>query len=316
MKAVAINEFGGREKLELMDLPRPHAGSNELLVGVRAAGVNPVDWKIREGWFKDVFDHRFPVILGWDAAGVIVEAGGEVTGFREGDEVFAYCRKREVAEGAYGEYITLSADAVAHKPESMSFEEASSVPLAALTAYQALFDAATLFAGETVFIHAASGGVGTFAVQLAKNHGAYVLGTASSANHDYLRKLGVDRPIDYRTEDPCKVVCEEQNCRVDVVFDCLGNGTLLKSQAFTTAESRNVSIVDTDAVKTLQDEGKKADFVFVKPDGAQLQEIRGMIDTGWLSTHLAAVYSLEEAAKAHEHIEAGHTRGKIVLTPS
>ena len=159
MKAIAITEFGGRDKLQLMELPLPEAGRNEILVRVRAAGVNPVDWKIREGYLKDLFPHRFPVILGWDAAGTVITVGQEVHSFKEGDEIFAYCRKPLVQNGAYAEYIVLEEEHAALKPKNSSFEQAASIPLAGLTAYQALFDAARLQPGETVLIHAAAGGV-------------------------------------------------------------------------------------------------------------------------------------------------------------
>jgi NADPH2:quinone reductase len=168
MKAIAINDFGGLDKLQLMDLPVPEIRPREILVKVRAAGVNPVDWKIREGYLKDLFSHQFPVILGWDAAGVVKGVGNGVTRFKSGDEIFAYCRKPIVHGGAYAEYILLEEEHAAIKPKNITFEEAASVPLAALTAYQSLFDAANLKPGETILIHAAAGGVGGFGVQLAK----------------------------------------------------------------------------------------------------------------------------------------------------
>ncbi len=313
MKAVAINEFGGSDKLEVMDLPCPEPGADEVLVQVKASGVNPVDWKIREGWFKDFFPHEFPLILGWDAAGTVASVGENVRKYKAGNDVYAYCRKPEIKEGAYAAYIRLPLENVAPKPERMSFEEAASVPLAALTAYQALFDAADLQPGETVFIHAASGGVGTFAVQLAKDHGAYVIGTASAKNHEYLRELGADVPIDYHTQDLADIVCNQEQRRADVVFDCIGGGALSESQKLTKAGSRNVSIVDTDAVQNLKDADKHAQFVFVEPNAEQLSRITHMIDSDRITTTISATYPLEEAVKAHEQIASGHTRGKIVL---
>ncbi|MDH3557537.1 MAG: NADP-dependent oxidoreductase, partial [Deltaproteobacteria bacterium] len=178
MKTIAIKEFGGRDKLQFMDLPVPEIKPGEILVKVKAAGVNPVDWKIREGYIKDLFPYQFPIILGWDAAGIVEQAGPEVTRFKEGDEIFAYCRKPMVQGGAYAEYIVLEEEHAAIKPKNTSFEEAASIPLAALTAYQSLFDAAKLQSGETVLIHAAAGGVGGFGVQLARDHGAVVWATA------------------------------------------------------------------------------------------------------------------------------------------
>ena len=157
MKAIAINEFGGREKLVLLDLPSPEVEENAILVKIKAAGINPVDWKIREGYIKDLFPYDFPIILGWDAAGIVEQAGSKVTRFKGGDEIFAYCRKPIVHGGAYAEYILLEEEHAALKPKNISFEEAASIPLAALTAYQSLFDAAKIKPGETVLIHAAEG---------------------------------------------------------------------------------------------------------------------------------------------------------------
>jgi NADPH:quinone reductase-like Zn-dependent oxidoreductase len=174
MKAIAVREFGGRDKLERMDLPIPEVGKGEILVRVKAAGVNPVDWKIREGWLKDRFPYKFPLVPGWDAAGVVEKVDQGVTRFKPGDEIFTYCRKPVVQGGAYAEYIALSEDHMALKPENTSFTEAAGIPLASLTAYQALVDAAKVKAGERVLIHAAAGGVGGFGVQIARDRGAVV----------------------------------------------------------------------------------------------------------------------------------------------
>ncbi|MGD8531082.1 MAG: NADP-dependent oxidoreductase, partial [Syntrophobacterales bacterium] len=206
MKAIAINEFGGRDKLQLIDLPVPEVVEGEILVQVKAAGVNPVDWKIREGYLKDLFSHQFPVILGWDAAGLVEGVGNGVTRFKSGDEIFAYCRKPIVHGGAYGEYILLKEEHAALKPKNISFEEAASIPLAALTAYQSLFDAANLQPGETILIHAAAGGVGGFGVQLARGHGAVVWATASSRNKAYVQDLGASQVVDYTQENFGKAI--------------------------------------------------------------------------------------------------------------
>jgi NADPH:quinone reductase-like Zn-dependent oxidoreductase len=206
MKAIAIKEFGGLDKLQLMDLPVPEIRPGEILVKVRAAGVNPVDWKIREGYLKDLFSHQFPVILGWDAAGVVEGVGNGVRRFKSGDEIFAYCRKPVVHGGAYGEYILLEEEHAAIKPKNISFEEAASIPLAALTAYQSLFVAAKIQAGETILIHAAAGGVGGFGVQLAKDHGAVVWATASGPNKEYVQYLGASKVVDYTQEDFGKAI--------------------------------------------------------------------------------------------------------------
>jgi NADPH2:quinone reductase len=313
MKAIAINEFGGRDVLQLLDLPVPEIKPGEILVKVKAAGVNPVDWKIREGYIKDLFPYEFPIILGWDAAGIVEQAGPEVTGFREGDEIFAYCRKPTVQGGAYAEYIVLEEEHLAIKPKNISFEEAASIPLAALTAYQSLFDAAKISPGETVLIHAAAGGVGGFGVQLAKDHEAVVWGTASARNTEYVQDLGAARVVDYNQGDFCDSVRSEYPDGVDVVFDCVGGEVLPKSAEIIKHGGRLISIVDDPSGLARSDIHKE--FVFVAPNNTQLTKLAGMVEQGRLKTHLSEVFpfGLEDAKRAHEISESMHTRGKMVL---
>jgi len=204
---------------------------------------------------------------------------------------------------------------VAEKPARLSFEEASAIPLAGLTAYQSLFNAAALKAGEVLLIQGAAGGVGSFAVQFAKYAGAVVLGTASSKNHDYVRELGVEYAIDYTQRDFRDAVRDTFADGVDVVFDCVGAEALLHSADVLKPDGRLVTITDHDKVETLQSKGVNAQYVFVEPDGEQLQQLAAMADKGNLKVHLSAVLPLEEAARAHEMSEGGHVRGKIVLTP-
>ncbi|MBE9533731.1 MAG: NADP-dependent oxidoreductase [Proteobacteria bacterium] len=313
MKAIAINEFGGRDKLQFMDLPVPEIKPGEILVRVNAAGVNPVDWKIREGYIKDLFPYEFPIILGWDAAGIVEQAGEEVPRFKKGDEIFAYCRMPVVHGGAYAEYIALEEEHAAIKPKNTSFEEAASIPLAALTAYQSLFDAAKLQSGETVLIHAAAGGVGGFGVQLAKDRGAIVWGTASGSNREYVQDLGADRVVDYPQVDFREAVRSEYPDGVDVVFDCVGGEVLQKSADIVKKGGRLISIVDDPAGLGRTD--ILSDFVFVAPNSSQLTELARMVEQERLKTHLSEVlpFGLEEAKKAHELSESGRTRGKMVL---
>jgi len=313
MKAIAIKEFGGLDKLRLMDLPVPEIRPGEILVKVRAAGVNPVDWKIREGYLKDLFSHQFPVILGWDAAGVVEGVGNGVRRFKSGDEIFAYCRKPVVHGGAYGEYILLEEEHAAIKPKNISFEEAASIPLAALTAYQSLFVAAKIQAGETILIHAAAGGVGGFGVQLAKDHGAVVWATASGRNKEYVQDLGASKVVDYTQEDFGKAIRSQYPAGVDAVFDCIGGEVLQKSAEIVKEGGRLISIVD-DPTGLARDDIHK-EFVFVAPNSTQLAELARMVEQGRLKTHLSQVFpfGLKEARKAHELSESGHTRGKMVL---
>jgi NADPH2:quinone reductase len=313
MKVIAINEFGGRDKLQLIDLPVPEVNEGEILVQVKAAGVNPVDWKIREGYLKDLFSHEFPVILGWDAAGVVVGVGNGVTRFKPGDEIFAYCRKPIVHGGAYAEYLLLEEEHAAIKPKNISFEEAASIPLAALTAYQSLFDAAKINPGETVLIHAAAGGVGGFGVQLTKDHGAVVWATASGRNKEYVQDLGASEVVDYTQEDFRQAISSQYPDGVDVVFDCVGGEVLQKSAEIIKRGGRLVTIVDDPSGLARND--IHTEYVFVAPNSSQLTELARMVEQGRIKTHLSQVFpfGLEEARKAHELSESGHTRGKMVF---
>jgi NADPH:quinone reductase-like Zn-dependent oxidoreductase len=313
MKAIVINDFGGRDKLQLTDLPVPTVKEGEILVRVKAAGVNPVDWKIREGYIKDLFPYEFPIILGWDAAGIVEQTGPGVTRFKQGDEIFAYCRKPIVHGGAYAEYIALEEEHAALKPKNISFEEAASIPLAALTAYQSLFDAARINPGETILIHAAAGGVGGFGVQLAKDHGAVVWATASGGNNKYVKDLGASQVVDYTKEDFREAIRSQYPDGVDVVFDCVGGEVLRKSAEIVKGGGRLVTIVDDPTDLPRSDIQKE--FVFVAPNSSQLTELARMVEQGRLKTHLSQVFDFgaDEARKAHELSESGHTRGKMVL---
>src|SRR5471030_1196754 len=215
MKAVCIYAYGGPDVLVYEDAPRPHPDHGEVLVRVHAAGINPVDWKIREGHQKDMLHHTFPLVLGWDVSGVVETLGTGVHRFKVGDEVFS--RPDILRDGAYAEFIVIKESEVALKPKSIDHLHAAVLPLASLTAWQTLFDAAALSAGQRVLIHAAAGGVGHVAVQLAKWKGAHVIGTAAARNHEFLRQLGVDQVIDYDTER-----FEEVVQPVDVVLDTMG----------------------------------------------------------------------------------------------
>jgi NADPH:quinone reductase-like Zn-dependent oxidoreductase len=304
VRAVGVREFGGRDKLELLDLPQPKLPPESVLIRIHAAGVNPVDWKMREGRLEPSWPHVFPVVPGWDAAGVVERVGPAVTEFKPGDEVFSYCRKQFVGDGAYAEYVVVPETSVAHKPRSLDFEHAAALPLTGLTAYQALFNAAGLVAGETVLVHAAAGGVGSFAVQLAADAGAEVIGTASEQNTEYVLGLGATEVIDYRERDFVEGVREAYPEGVDVVFDTIGGETQARSRELLRPEGRLVSIAQPP---------RDGLYVFVRPDGEQLAELAELVDEGRLAVHLTEVVPLEEAARAHELSEAGNVRGKLVL---
>lgn len=305
MKAVRIHSYGGSDVLVYEDAPRPSIANDEILVCVHAAAINPVDWKIREGYLKQMLGHQLPVILGWDVSGIVEEVGSHVKDFQVGDAV--YSRPDLTRNGAYAEYIAIRAAEVAAKPKSIAHIAAASVPLAGLTAWQALFDQANLLAGQTVLIHAAAGGVGTFAVQFAKWKGAHVIGT-SSRNQDFLRELGIDQVIDYqqtRFEDVVK--------DVDVVFDTIGGEVQDRSWQVLKKGGILVSIVSPPSKETAATYGVTEKYFFLQPKAAQLTEIAGLIDAGYVKTIVETVLPLNQVQQAHELSQSGHTRGKIVL---
>ncbi len=313
MKAAIINEFGGKEKLTLTEVSTPQPAEDEVLVRIKAAGVNPVDWKIREGWLKDLLPYEFPIILGWDLAGVIEETGDRVDRFAKGDKVFAYSRRPIVQQGTYAEYAAIPESHITQSPDSLSFEESASIPLTALTAYQAVYDAVELQEGQSILIVGASGGVGGFAVQFAHLIGAKVTAIASEKNHTYLQSLGAEHAICYTKGDfrePFKAICPSG---ADVVFDLIGGETLKKAGNCVKAGGKIVSITDDPRSHVPEEKNIQCHFVFVEPNVKQLDHIREMVDSGKLKTHLSAVYSLAEVHKAHADMETGHTCGKIVL---
>ena len=313
---MGVREFGGRDRLEPLDVPEPRVGADVVLIRVRAAGVNPVDWKMREGRLEPAWPHVFPVVPGWEAAGVVERVGPAVTTVAPGDEVFAYCRKHFVGEGAYAELVSVAETSVAAKPRSLDFEHAAGVPLAAQTAYQALFGAAGLTAGETVLVHAAAGGVGSFAVQLAADAGAEVIGTASGRNQEYVLGLGAVEAIDYGERDFVEAVREIAADGVDVVLDPVGGDVLRRSVDAVRDEGRVVSIVQPPTDDVYRQRGIEPLYIFVRPNAEELAELADLVDENRLSVHLDEVFPLEQAARAHELSEGGHVRGKLVLAGS
>jgi NADPH:quinone reductase-like Zn-dependent oxidoreductase len=306
VRAIGIHEFGGRDQLQLLELPEPKVPPDFVKIEVRAAGVNPVDWKLREGRLEPRFPVSFPVVPGWDAAGVVAEVGPAVTEFAPGDEVYAYCRKHFIGEGTYAEYVSVPDAYVARKPKSLSFEQAGAIPLAGSTAYQALFLSAGLTAGERVLVSAAAGGVGSFAVQLAIDAGAEVIGVASEQHRERVLELGAYEVID-RSRDVVEAALELAPEGVDVAFDLYGDAQLGDAVR---DGGRLVSIASP---PSYSERGVVASYVFVRPDGEQLEELATLADDGRLLVDIAEVLPLEEAARAHELSEGGHVRGKLVL---
>lgn len=306
MKAVRVHEYGGPEVLRYEDAPRPEPAAGEVLVKVHAAGVNPVDWKVRAGYTKGFLDYKLPMIPGWDLSGVVETVGPGVTGWKPGDAV--YSRPDISRDGAYAEYIAVKAAELAPKPKTLDHTKAAAIPLASLTAWQALFDAGGLQAGQTVLIHAAAGGVGTFAVQLARWKGARVIGTASEKNHAFLRELGADQLIDYN-----KTRFEDVVRDVDVVLDAMAGETRDRSWQVIRKGGILVTILGQPSAQDAAKHGVRAAGVFVQPNRAELEQIGALADAGKVKPIIEAVLPLKDARRAHEMNQTLHTRGKIVL---
>ena len=313
MRAIALTEFGGNDRLELTEVDEPKVGPDFVLIRVRGAGLNPVDWKIRQGSLEGRFPHIFPVVPGWEAAGVVEQVGPAVTGVAVGDEVFAYCRKHFVGEGTYAEYVSVPEDFVSRKPEALDFVPAGAVPLAGLTAFQALVEATAVRAGETVLVQGAAGGVGTFAVQIARARGAQVIGTATAPKHEFLRELGTSEEIDYSQVDFVEAVRDLRTEGVDVVFDLFGGETLWRSVDVVADRGRIVSLADPLTDDHYRQRGIVPAYVFVRPSGSQLAELARLIDGGEMRVEVEASYPLEDAAQALERLEGGRVRGKLAL---
>ncbi len=307
MKAVRIHAYGGPEVLHYEEnVPLPTLESKDILIRVRAAAVNPVDWKIREGYLQGALHHTLPLILGWDISGEVVEVDPAVTEFKVGDDVYA--RPDIARNGGYAEYIAVKASDAAHKPTRLDHIHAAAVPLAALTAWQSLVDAAQLQAGQTVLIHAAAGGVGSLAVQLAKARGARVIATASALNSGIVTELGADQFIDYT-----KTHFEDVAKDVDVVFDTIGGDTQKRSWPVLKPGGILVSVVSPPPEAVAATHGARGAFVFIHPSGEQLTQIARLIDEGRMQPVIHTVLPLAEVRQAHAISQTGHACGKIVL---
>src|SRR5688500_11493585 len=291
MRGVAYEEFGGPEVLTLRDdLPDPPVGPDTVLVRVHAAAVNPVDMAIRQGYLAGNFGHHFPIVPGWDVAGVVEAAGPAITGFAPGDEVYGYVRRDDVQWGTTAELVPAPQRCLARKPSSLSFVEAAGVPLAGLTAYQALTEALEVGEGDRVLVHRAAGGVGFFAVQIAVALGAHVIGTASPRNHGFLRDAGAAEVLDY-SDGP---VSEQLDEPVDAVLDLVGGDTLADAPKQVRDVGRMASVVDP----VVNQMGGR--YVFVRPEHEHLEELGRMADAGQLRVPLARAFPLEQTAQAPE----------------
>ncbi len=315
MKAIRINEFGGPEVMKLEEIERPVPAPDEILIKVYASGVNPTDWGIRNGGndFLRPF-LKLPMTLGWDTSGTVEEIGNDVIGFKKGDAVYGV--PNFPGDGSYAEYCVAKATQFALKPKSISFNEAAGVPLAALTAWTAIFEHGKLQAGQRILIQGASGGVGSFAVQFAKAKGAYVIGLASAHNLEYLKQLGADEVIDYKSQR-----FEDLLHDIDVVFEASplrDNNERLKSVNVLKEGGILVSVnidlpFNNEVTEALAKKNAKGELAANQPRQDWLEEMAQLIDEGKVKVVISKVYPLEQVAEAHRESETWHVRGKLVL---
>jgi NADPH:quinone reductase-like Zn-dependent oxidoreductase len=307
MKAVRIHRYGPREELVFEEAPLPQLAPDELLIQVVGTSVNPVDWKIRQGHLKEMIPYAMPLTLGWDVSGVVSAAGHDVTRFKLGDSV--YSRPDIARNGTYAEYVAVRAAEVAFKPSTISHIEAATLPLAGITAWQALIDVCKIKAGQRVLIHAAAGGVGSLAVQIARTRGAHVIATASAANRHFVLSLGANEFIDYRSQTLESAVKDP----VDAVFDTVGGKAQEVSLTLLKPGGVLVSIITPPPAALAEKHGVRGEFLFIGPKAAVLEELGKLVDEGKVRPVIGAEFALEDIAKAHALSEAGHMRGKIAL---
>lgn len=314
MKAILLRNFGSVEQLELTQLPKPEIQENEVLVKVNAISINPVDAKTRAGkGMAGRLRDKLPIVLGWDISGVVQEVGSSVTDYNVGDEVFGMLNFPGLG-GAYAEYVAAPADQLALKPKSVSHEEAAATTLAALTAYSALIHHAKIQPGQKVLIHAAAGGVGHFAVQIAKHLGAHVIGTSSAENKDFVLSLGADEHIDYKA-----VRFEDAVKDADLVLDAVGSDdNILRSITVTKKGGTVISIpsgMKDELGEAAKAQGVNAYFFLVQSNGEDMKHLAAWLEQGVIKPHVSKTYALEEMAEAHLQQESGKTRGKLIILP-
>ena len=306
MRAVTYDSFAAdTSRLRVGDVPDPKVGPGQVLIEVRAAGVNPVDWKVMAGGLDGMMDAMFPVIPGWDVAGVVRGSGPDTPDFADGDEVMSYARKDVVGAGTFAQYVAVAADDVARKPAALDWNQAGGLPLVGMTAQRSL-DRLEIGPGDVLLVHAASGGVGSLAVQIARDRGARVIGTASERNHDFLRGLGAE-PVAYG-DGLVERVRDLAPGGVSAVADFVG-GQLDTTLAVLAEGGRHVSVADN----TVEEHG--GHWIWVRPSGAKLAELAAMADRGALTVEVAGTFPLEKVGEAFDESRGGHTRGKLVITP-
>lgn len=314
MKAAFIEEYGDLTNIKTGQLDKPQVGEGNVLIRVKAAGVNPVDAAIARGMLKDAIPGEFPLIPGWDVAGVVEETGHPVSRFSPGDEVYAYARRPKIQHGTFAEYVSLPESYLAERPSNISMEEAGGIPLVGLTAYQSIFDFGRLKKGQTLLILGASGGVGTLAIQLAKSVGATVIGVASEANHEYMKELGADITIDYKDNHVGEAVKKIRPEGVDLIFHCSRGDSFTQVMETDVLKDGGKVVSITKSKPDINDD-IEFKYIFVEPNAEQLEHIAVLVNNGKIKVPVSKTYSLDEAGEALQEIEKLHTRGKLVIAP-
>ena len=312
MKAAYYEKFGDLNQIKVGELDKPESTEGEVLIKVKAAGVNPVDAAVARGMLKDAIPAEFPVIPGWDVAGVIEDRGYSARRFSKGDKVYAYARRPKIKHGTFAEYISIPESYVAKCPDKLSMDEAGGVPLTGLTAYQSIFDAGKLKGGETIMILGASGGVGSIAIQLANWKGATVIGVAGSTNQDYMKDVGADYTVDYSKGDVGEAVDDIAPDGIDMIFHCSRGDSLAQSHNRLKEGGRLISITNSDPKRR---DDVHFQYVFVEPNAAQLEHLSELADSDALKVPVSKTFKLDDAQKALQEIESLHTRGKTVIKP-
>lgn len=315
MRAVYYTTHGAPDVLHFGQLPVPECGGDEVLVKVAAAGVNPIDRRLRAGELQEFITRNFPVVPGWDLSGTIAEVGANVSNWKKDDPVVGLAFTWAIQHGTYAEYAPVSANAIARKPEQLSFDAAAALPLVSLTAWQALVEFGKLQAGQTVLIQAGAGGLGSVAIQIAKYLGAVVYTTASAANSDYVHDLGADHVIDYRTSDYVSVIREQQPDGLDMVLESLLSDRTTAAAIGLVKSGGTVAYMNNEPPETpeIEARGIKAEFLHHRPDGESLGRLMALYEGGSIRVPELRMLPLEAAQEAHRLSEIGHTRGKLVL---
>lgn len=313
MKAIAINDFGGPEQLQLVERPMPPITDDQVLVAVHVAAVNPIDWRIRKGQLKNFVAYEFPAIMGREVSGVVARVGAAVRDFAVGDAVLGFLQQRLMHWGGYAQFVPVEAAKLAHKPANLSFEQAAALPVAGHTAWQGLFEVAQLKPGEVVLITGAAGGVGSLAVQLACDAGATIIASASPANHAFVRSLGAALVVDYQAPDFAATVAAQFPAGVDVIFAAFAGVSLQGCAPLAHAGTRIVLLSPLPTDADLRIGPVTSQLMVARADGPQLEKIAQLAAKGRLRPQVGAVLPLEQARRAHEMSESEHTRGKILL---